>query len=378
MATFFEEPPIVGIDPGNDELAGFDFTPPATDGLDFPTEVGAGTGNSELAGFDFAPPVADGLDFPPISQDPGYADVAGFDYADPSILPNNEPISDANAAAGLDFPPPTNQGAVQQTQDSYNTNNSSNIPAQKDWRVRLSLAPGSDYLYKSSNPGILEPLIDTDGIIFPYVPSINVTYMANYDPTEIIHSNYKIQNYRSSAVESINITCDFTAQDTTEASYLLAVIHFLKSCTKMFYGQDKSPIRGTPPPLCYLTGMGAYQFDQHPLAINSFNYVLPTDVDYIRADINDKGTNTLISKSTSPAQNRLGFGIMAGGYPTPAFSSSPSIVKEPTYIPTKMQIQFAAIPIISRNAISNNFSLEKYGTGELLRGSKNPKVGGIW
>jgi hypothetical protein len=51
---------------------------------------------------------------------------------------------------------------------------------------------------------------------------------------------------------------------------------------------------------------------------------------------------------------------------------------EPTYVPTKIQISLVAYPIVTRNDISNNFSLEKYATGKLLQGRKNPGGGGIW
>jgi hypothetical protein len=116
-----------------------------------------------------------------------------------------------------------------------------NFQAKQDWRVRLSLSPGATYLYKANPPGILAPLQATDGVIFPYTPAISVQYNANYDPTELTHSNYKFFSYRGSAVDSVTIGCDFTAQDTFEAQYVLAVIHFFRSMTKMFYGHP-SPI----------------------------------------------------------------------------------------------------------------------------------------
>ena len=94
-----------------------------------------------------------------------------------------------------------------------------------DWRVRLSLASQSNYLYNLPNDaGILAPLKATNGVIFPYTPTVNVTYNANYDPTDVTHSNYKIYQYRNSSVENISLTCYFTAQDTYEANYLLAEI----------------------------------------------------------------------------------------------------------------------------------------------------------
>lgn len=265
---------------------------------------------------------------------------------------------------------------------------STNAYSQGDWRVRLSLAPGANYLYKSDVPGILEPLIETNGVLFPYTPSVSVSYAANYDPTELVHSNYKIFQYRSSSVDQITIGCDFTAQDTKEATYLLAVIHFFRSITKMFYGQDQNPKNGTPPPLCYLTGMGSFQFDRHPLAITNFSLNLPTDVDYIRA-----GSTTAIPGTNAGAQipknnisnrplDRLASGITKIGFGgmsmPPAFKSTPSGSVESTYVPTKLQIQISAVPIVSRNDISNRFSLHDYATGKLLRGSKNGNGTGIW
>ena len=262
----------------------------------------------------------------------------------------------------------------------------SNFKQKEDWRVRLSLAPSANYLYKvpKGSAGILEPLQATDGVIFPYTPQIQVNYQANYDPTDLTHSNYKIFQYRNSGIDSVSITCDFTAQDTYEANYLLAVIHFFRSVTKMFYGQDQNPKPGTPPPLCYLSGLGAFQFDAHPLAITSFNYSLPSDVDYIRAGavtagagVNRSASN-VVNNSPDPSAIRLDpTKIKAGGQgPGPVFSTPPGTV-DPTYVPTKIQMTIGAVPVITRNDISNNFSLEKYATGELLRGTKR-QGGGIW
>lgn len=261
----------------------------------------------------------------------------------------------------------------------------SNFQQKEDWRVRLSLAPSADYLYKvpKGSAGILEPLQATDGVVFPYTPQIQVNYQANYDPTDLTHSNYKIFQYRNSGVDSISITCDFTAQDTYEANYLLAVIHFFRSVTKMFYGQDQNPKPGTPPPLCYLSGLGAFQFDAHPLAITSFNYSLPSDVDYIRAGavtagagVNRSPSNT-VNNSQNVSSTRLGPGIGVGGTGAgPIFSTPPGTV-DPTYVPTKIQLSIGAIPIVTRNDISNKFSLKEYATGSLLRGTRR-QGGGIW
>ena len=243
-----------------------------------------------------------------------------------------------------------------------------------DWRVRLSLAPGANYLYKVGigAAGILNPLQETEGVIFPYTPAISVAYAANYTPFDPTHSNYKIYQYTNSSVDAFSITCDFTAQDTTEANYLLAVIHFFKSITKMFYGQDQNPKPGTPPPLCYLSGLGEFQFDNHPLAITGFTYSLPIDVDYIRA-LPQPATSGA-GQATSYSGQRL---INNGVSTTPPKFSNGSSTGKPTYVPTKMQISITAHPIVSRNNISNKFSLKEYATGQLLLG-KSRNSGGIW
>lgn len=254
--------------------------------------------------------------------------------------------------------------------------------AQDDWRVKLTLGGETQPLLSS---GILSPLKEGGGVIFPYTPTISVSYAANYDPTEVTHSNYKIFQYKNSAVDQITITATFTAQDTFEANYMLAVIHFFKTVTKMYYGQDENPLLGTPPPLCYLSGFGPYQFNDHPLVITNFTYTLPDKVDYIRAQvtspdpISDDPSN--IDEPKAPEEEkfslrkaavglvRLGAAILVGGQPPPPKFTPPAIGKfaDATYVPTEIQITISASPIVSRNAISNKFSLKDYATGRLTK-----------
>jgi hypothetical protein len=72
-------------------------------------------------------------------------------------------------------------------------------------------------------------------------------------------------------------------------------------------------------------------------------------------------------------------GLLPGGTaPPPVFSKSNN-VNEVTRVPTRINIQLSLIPVVTRNAISNKFSLQKYASGDLLRGSINPGTGGgIW
>ena len=278
-------------------------------------------------------------------------------------------------------------GQINRTQAAATSQDAQNAALTSDWRVRLSLAEGSQYLYNARPAGILLPLAATNGVIFPYTPSISVQYAAQYDATDLTHSNYKIFQYKNSSVDSITITCDFTAQDTLEANYLLAVIHFFRSATKMFYGQDAKPAAGTPPPLCYLTGLGQFQFNNHPLVLSNFTYNLPNDVDYIRATSYPNTSPGVVNSPSATSQPNYDFqmtraeanGVPPAGVKPPAAFTSPgqfrSGTQEPTYVPTRIQISISAHPIVTRNDISNNFSVEKYATGSLL---KRASGGGIW
>jgi hypothetical protein len=248
-----------------------------------------------------------------------------------------------------------------------------------DWRVRLRLAGSADYLYNAPSPGILAPLSKSgsDGVIFPYTPQITTAYQAKYNAYELTHSNYKGYFYQGSSVGDISINATFTAQDTKEANYLLAVIHFFRSVTKMFYGQDDSAHRGAPPPLVFLQGLGEYQFNRHPCVVTNFNYTLPADVDYIRAlSPNNDGTNLSNRRSLqsgvtpfiNPSSSRLqNAGLPQGGLYTPP--APPSLgTNSPTYVPTKMDIQLTLLAIQTRSQVSKQFSLKGFANGNLIKG----------
>jgi hypothetical protein len=320
-----------------------------------------------------------------------------------NINPDTEPVNEFARPLNLN-PAPLDQpasgvnlGGLITTQEQGVQRDQAQFLATQDWRFRISLAPGSTYLYNdpdARNAGhILNPLNTTQGVIFPYVPQVAVSYNANYEPTDLAHTNYRIYQYKNSNVGDINITGDFTAQDTHEANYLLAVIHFFKSVTKMFYGRDEDPIRGTPPPLCYLSGFGRYQFNYHPVAITSFSYSLPNDVDYIKAGVISNTGGQNIEGQTNTPKNISGgssigtllssfFRLKNAGLTPGAKSSRPEFqrgdISDPTYVPTKIQISLGCIPVISRAAMANEFSVKEYATGRLSVGTYRSNRGGIW
>ena len=305
------------------------------------------------------------------------------EFGDPNVVQNQSDVDANNSVI---------RGLTNQAQQQSTLQTRVNQPTAADWRVRLSLAANATYLYRASNPGILAPLLPTNGVIFPYTPSIDTSYTANYDKTDLTHSNYRGYFYKSSSINDVNIKGTFTAQDTREAEYLLAVIHFFRSVTKMFYGQDSEA--GTPPPLVYLSGLGQYQFNNHPCVVTSFTYNLPTDVDYIRATgFNNIGLNmsnrrtqssgptiggslgtvvAIIDRLKNAGLNNGSIGYISDAEQIAQMNmvnaANAQNAVNSTYVPTKMEISISLYPIQTRTQVSQQFSLKGFANGDLLKG----------
>lgn len=136
--------------------------------------------------------------------------------------------------------------------------------------------------------GLLGPLKETNGVVFPYTPSIQVAHAANYGTYDITHSVYQSQYYINTANPNIGLFTTFTAQSQEEAIYMAASLHFFKSCTKSDFGDVNRAgadgglgTAGTPPPVLLFTAYGNIHFKNVPVVIRSVSYTMPEDVDYI-------------------------------------------------------------------------------------------------
>ena len=250
-------------------------------------------------------------------------------------------------------------------------------PTNTDWRVTLRLAPNATYLYKAADAGLLQPLKVTNGVVFPYTPTISTAYKANYNPYDLTHSNYRGYFYQNSYTDAVNLTATFTAQSTADAAYVLAVIHFFRSVTKMFYGQDAQPQRGSPPPLVFLSGLGDYQFNNHPCLVSQFNYTLPADVDYISSGSpNNLGLNlqplqnlySTTLNAVSPTVTRLATAFLPPGAQNALPAPLQGLLSNPTYVPSKIDLVISLLPVQSRQQVSKQFSLKGFANGNLLKG----------
>ena len=198
-----------------------------------------------------------------------------------------------------------------------------------DTRVRLSMSPNSGpHLYKDPNNRILEPLIDTDGVLFPYTPTVSVSHTAQYTGVHPAHSNFIQHSYNASSVDTISIDGYFTANNADEARYVFAVLHFMRSAYKMFFGSDG--LRGTPPPVLRLSGYGPFNYNSVPVVLSNFSEIMAADRDYIEVPL----------------------------------ASSPDASTK-TMIPTYMNMTMTLNPIYTKQQLAN-FSLRDFSRGDLI------------
>jgi hypothetical protein len=319
----------------------------------------------------------------PVTPSPANGQVAYDDNG--FLLPGYSLDEDNNAVfVGNGFVEPATLESAQssrvsvgtaQAQSQETNANLSQQTVNTDWRVTLRLAAGATYLYKAPQAGLLQPLKVTNGVIFPYTPTITTAYKANYSEYNLTHSNYRGYFYQNSYNDAVNLSATFTAQSTADAAYVLAVIHFFRSVTKMFYGKDAQ--RGSPPPLVYLSGLGDYQFNNHPCVVSQFNYVLPADVDYISSGTpNNLGLNlqplqnlySTTLNAVAPTATRLAAAFLPPGAQNALPAPLQALLSNPTYVPSKIDIQLTLLPIQSRSQVSKQFSLKDYASGNLLKG----------
>ena len=221
-----------------------------------------------------------------------------------------------------------------------------------DWRVRLSMPSVASY---SASP-VLQPLLTTNGLIFPYTPQITVTHKANYNSLDVVHNNYPFAAYQGSSVEAITITGDFYVEDASEAAYWIAAVHYLRSMTKMLYGDTTNT--GAPPPVVKLSGYGQYVLNNIPVVITDVQTSLPNDVDYIACPDPSGALGSSLGGLTG-LKNSITNAV------TGAFKGVTGSGSSVTYVPIKSQITVTCKVLYSREQV-RKFSLDKFVSGSYV------------
>lgn len=198
---------------------------------------------------------------------------------------------------------------------------------------------------------LLQPLHATKGMLFPYTPQLNFGGTANYNQWHFTHSNYQQNNFQNSMPSEIQITGTFTAQTNEEGRYLLAVLRFLRASTMMEFGAEaaRKGVAGTPPPVLRFNYLGGHQFNNVPVVLTTFNYLLEDTIDYVEIDLPGR-----LQFSDSA---RIGQSVFGDVFLTD---------DNRTYVPTRIVITLMLMVQENPRKVRDKFDLDAFKRGELV------------
>lgn len=223
-----------------------------------------------------------------------------------------------------------------------------------DFRAYLKPRPRAmeEVLGINDSYNIMQPLYDTNGLLFPYTPTImQFGGNANYDDFKMTHTNYSQPVYKSSEVRDIALSAKFTAQTKYEAQYVLAMLRMMASVTKMKFGErgsnDFTPNSyndsGLPPPILLFSYMGTHMFNDVPVVVTSYAVDFPDDVDYVKV-------------------------LSAEG----EYSK-----EEVSYVPAELTLSLELKPYYNPKMLRQSFDMVDFSSGDMIRGKYHGSSSGL-
>lgn len=232
---------------------------------------------------------------------------------------------------------------------------------------RAKLGPAAGAMVSVLGPSddclnILQPLHATRGVIFPYTPDVTYGGAANYTSWHFTHSNYQQFQFQNSMPSEIQLTATFTAQTNEEARYMLAVLTFLRASTMIAFGNSAvaNNTAGTPPPVLRFNYLGDHMFNNVPVVLQNYSYLLEREVDYVEITApgvesnqrNGTGGAGLLGALANARQ------LLGNAYPGRAGSS--------TFMPTQIVITMLLGVQQNPRNVRENFDLDKFKSGDLI------------
>ena len=176
-------------------------------------------------------------------------------------------------------------------------------------KERIILRPKAGINSIAKDSTILKPLIDTNGMMFPYRPNITWTNNIQYGTQSLTHTIQDFKYFIRNSSITFNISGVFTCENNDTAKYTLACLHFLRSASKMHFGgfnsnnlsndivkgllttttstsgNSNDPYVGLPPTPLVLNGYGDYMFNNLNVILESFSMNFDNNVDYVSFEI---------------------------------------------------------------------------------------------
>lgn len=182
------------------------------------------------------------------------------------------------------------------------------VQEKYDWRARLRPKAGGvsrfySAIINSKDPEgnpisteeldyLMRPIKESNGLVWQNTPSILLSGGAEYDQHIGQGMQYPINTYLQGMPMQIPVTADFTANNISEARYLLAVLMFLRVAVKGYYGDTAvaNGAFGTPPPVFVFEYLGDHGFNKVPVTVVNYQVEFDSRVDYVPVQVNSTVT----------------------------------------------------------------------------------------
>ncbi len=193
----------------------------------------------------------------------------------------------------------------------------------------------------------LWPVYMTNGLIFPYNPTISENVQVNYDSIDLVHTNESYNFYKNTSNVRISLSnCMWTCDTFDNAIYALSALHFLRSYSNMDFGRGRS---GRPPSPMWFSAYGNYAFNRVPVFLEKADWTFPNDIDYV--GIPEPGSPEYISRTLKTSRSAT-----SGSY---------------TWLPMKFEVSSISLVVQHSPNYWINWSLDDYRSGKMLKDRKS-------
>jgi hypothetical protein len=218
---------------------------------------------------------------------------------------------------------------------------------------RVSLRPKPKAVDRVLGKGLLDPLRKTNnGMIWPYTPNINYSHGIDYQTIQTVHTNQDFHVFSKAPAVELSVDGTFTVQNQLEGQYAMACIHFMRTVTKMNFGQN-DPNAGTPPPILLFNAYGPFVFNDLPVIVKQFSVTFPEDVDYVEVNTN---TTTPFSSPSTPSPK-------ISNDSNSSINNTSQSSSNYVWLPSMFKISATLVVQHTPNTLRTNFNLPQFVNG---------------
>ena len=148
--------------------------------------------------------------------------------------------------------------------------------------LRLSGGTDPQLVFGPAGSPTAQLLARTGGIVSLDTPQLRLSQSARFRTDSPIHSNAEHVWWSGTDQVEIAISLPFATRTEAESAYWAAVIHFLRTVTRGFFGgSEVAALRGLPPPTLWLDAYGFVFLNQVPVQVQSWRVGWDPQTDFM-------------------------------------------------------------------------------------------------